>query len=112
VLQEMPPGADRDSCLRATGKLLDSLARAGAHHPDLNARNVLITWEGPEGAHAYVLDVDRIRFHLPGDPMVAQANLERLERSLNKLQSRDEIVLVDGEMDSIRRRAQGNAVAG
>jgi len=112
VLQEMPPGADRDSCLRATGKLLESLARAGAHHPDLNARNVLITWEGPEGAHAYVLDVDRIRFHVPGDPMVAQANLERLERSLNKLQSRDEIALVDGEMDSIRRRAQGNAVAG
>jgi hypothetical protein len=90
----------RDACLKAAGKLLVQLARAGAHHPDLNARNVLITWES-EGARAHVLDVDRIRFHMPGDPMVAQANLDRLKRSLQKLRERESLEVSDSEIDSL-----------
>lgn len=91
VLREMPEGPDRDSCLRASGRLLYALGRAGAHHPDLNARNVLITWEAGTGATAHVLDVDRVRFHVPGDPMVALANYARLERSLKKLRTSNEL---------------------
>lgn len=105
VLREIAPGDDRDSCLRAAGKLLTTLNRAGAHHPDLNARNVIITWEGAEGAHAHVLDVDRIRFHVPGDPMVARANIERLERSLTKLRGLGQLAMSGDEIETIRRSA-------
>ncbi|MDQ3082433.1 MAG: hypothetical protein M3R07_09505 [Gemmatimonadota bacterium] len=101
VLREIPSGANRESCLRATGKLLASLTRAGAHHPDLNARNVLVTWDAERGAIAHVLDVDRIRFHVPGDPMVAGANLQRLVRSLNKLRGLGTIALSDSEINMV-----------
>ncbi|MGK2961175.1 MAG: lipopolysaccharide kinase InaA family protein [Gemmatimonadaceae bacterium] len=103
VLGKIPRGEDRDGCLRAAGRLLSSLTRAGAHHPDLNARNILITWDDGNGARAHVLDVDRIRFHVPGDPMVAGANFERLERSLRKLRGLGAFELADPEIDAIRR---------
>ncbi len=101
VLKEMPAGEDRDSCLRAAAGLLGSLALAGAHHPDLNARNILVTWDTTDGARAHVLDVDRIRFHIPGDPMVSRANTERLQRSLRKLRELGEIVVSDREIESV-----------
>ena len=101
VLREMPDGTDRSSCLTATGRLLSAMSRAGAHHPDLNARNVLITWDGTDGAKAHILDVDRIRFHVPGDPMVGRANLARLDRSLQKLRDRDGLKFTRPDMDAI-----------
>jgi hypothetical protein len=107
ILREITDAGHRDSCLRAAGRLLASLARAGAHHPDLNARNVLITWEGAAGATAHVLDVDRIRFHVPGDPMVGQANIARLERSLQKLRHQEQIEVSDAEGDVLRASAAG-----
>ena len=101
VLREMSDPAERRSCLEATGKLLATMARAGAHHPDLNARNVLVTWEAGEGARAHVLDVDRIRFHVPQDPMVSRANIERLERSLLKLRGLNSLTISDDEVGII-----------
>lgn len=106
VLKEMSPGADRDSCLSATGTLLASMAKAGAHHPDLNARNVLITWDSHDGAKAHILDVDRIRFHVPGDPMVSRANLERLERSLSKLRERESLPISSDDVAQIRAASE------
>jgi 3-deoxy-D-manno-octulosonic acid kinase len=105
VLKEVPSGDHRAQCLQATGKLLALLSRVGAHHPDLNVRNVLITWDDADGARAHVLDVDRIRFHVPADPMVAKANFERLERSLKKVRERDGIAIADDEIESIRTAA-------
>jgi hypothetical protein len=70
--------------LDAIVKLLRSLTQAGAHHQDLNLKNVLLTaGEGP-GLDAHLLDVDRVRFSSPGSPLVAKANLDRLIRSLRK----------------------------
>jgi hypothetical protein len=70
--------------LDAIVKLLRSLTHAGAHHQDLNLKNVLLTaGEGP-GLDAHVLDVDRVRFNAPGSPLVGKANLDRLIRSLRK----------------------------
>ena len=112
VLREMTDPAERESCLRATGALLGALARAGAYHPDLNARNVLITWDAAEGAKAHVLDVDRIRFHVPGDPMVASANAERLSRSLVKLRGTGSLTISDDELKSIAVAAKGQAGEG
>ena len=70
--------------LDAIVKLLQALTHAGAHHQDLNLKNVLLTaGEGP-GLDAHVLDVDRVQFSSPGSPLVAKANLDRLIRSLRK----------------------------
>lgn len=106
VLAGMSNSEHRNSCLRATGNLVAALARAGAHHPDLNARNVLITWDSPDGARAHVLDVDRIRFHLPGDPMVRTANIARLSRSLRKLRDKSELDVTDADLDVIRTASE------
>jgi hypothetical protein len=105
VLREITDAEHRLSCLRATGSLLALLSRAGAHHPDLNARNVLITWDSTEGAKAYVLDVDRIRFHVSGDPMVSNANLSRLVRSLLKLRDMEGLAISSDDIAVIRKSA-------
>ncbi len=105
VLREVPSGEHRQECLVATGSLLALLAKAGAHHPDLNVRNILVTWEGAAGARAHVLDVDRIHFHIPSDPMVANANIARLERSLKKVREREALEIPDGEIEIIRAAA-------
>lgn len=109
VLREMDDSEHRESCLRATGTLLSKLTQSGAHHPDLNARNILITWDANDGAGAHVLDVDRIRFHVPGDPMVANANLDRLERSLKKLREREQLAVTDSDIEIIRTSASKDA---
>jgi 3-deoxy-D-manno-octulosonic acid kinase len=80
---------DRQHVWRATARLLQRLAQHGIWHPDLNAKNVLIVRataaEAPERTTlAVVLDIDRVRLVVPGDPQVAGANLERLLRSLRK----------------------------
>jgi len=102
ILARIESGEQRDACLRAARRLMTSLARAGAHHPDLNLRNVLITWDGLDGAAAHVLDVDRIRFHVPGDPMVEQANLARIERSISKWRDSRQIDVTDREISMLR----------
>lgn len=75
--------AQRRPMLDAVAQLLTRLTACGAQHPDLNLKNVLIT-SGAEGYVAHVLDVDRVHFHVPGDPLVARANLDRLTRSLRQ----------------------------
>ncbi len=82
--------AERLEAWRATARLLHRLALTGVWHPDLNAKNVLILPpEGDAGGArtlhtAVVLDIDRVRLVVPGDPQLAEANLERLLRSLRK----------------------------
>ncbi|MGH7655191.1 MAG: lipopolysaccharide kinase InaA family protein, partial [Gemmatimonadaceae bacterium] len=73
----------RGALLGAIARLLHALRRAGAHHPDLNVRNVFIT--GEFGAPvAAVLDVDRVTFGERGDARLAAMNLGRLLRSCTK----------------------------
>jgi len=70
--------SERAAAFAATAQLVAALARAGARHQDLNAKNILLTYET-----AYVLDVDRVT--LGGEPASAlSANLMRLGRSLRK----------------------------
>ena len=70
--------SERGAALLATAQLVARLARVGARHHDLNAKNVLLTLE-----MAYVLDVDRVT--LGGKPdATLDANLKRLTRSLRK----------------------------
>lgn len=60
--------------------LIQAMSRAGAVHPDLNMRNVLV-----DGATAYVLDIDTVYFLRAGDHRIDQRNRARLMRSAHKL---------------------------
>ena len=125
VTREIPGGADLASALRtvsdverrratleAAAQLVAALSREGAHHSDLNLRNILISGIGagesaqPQAqAQAFILDVDRIRFHVPGDPVVLGANIARLARSMRKLRDRGELKIDDSEIETLRARA-------
>ena len=74
--------------LAATGELLEGLADAGARHPDLNLKNVLLAPDDVGALRAWVLDVDVVVMHRPADAgaraRIAERNWARLARSLRK----------------------------
>jgi hypothetical protein len=74
----------KHSLIIATGKLLASLSIAGARHPDLNIKNILIADNEYGGLQALALDVDRVWLDVPGKQAVLAANLRRLSRSAVK----------------------------
>jgi len=91
--------------LDAIVKLLQALTHAGAHHQDLNLKNILLTaGEGP-GLDAHVLDVDRVRFSSQGSPLVAKANLDRLFRSLRKWRDLHELPYSAEDEEYLRLRS-------
>jgi hypothetical protein len=81
VLLGAPSESEKRTALEATAALLVDLARAGARHPDLNLKNVLLT---RDDTNAFVLDVDRVVFGRAGDRAIMEGNLRRLERSAHK----------------------------
>lgn len=83
MLAASDPGVRRQA-LAATARLLASLTDAGARHPDLNIKNVLLARDENGELQACVLDVDRVWFDVPGDPSITDANLHRLSRSARK----------------------------
>lgn len=98
---------NKQEALAAISELISALTHAGAHHADLNLKNIVVSREGdPENRiRAYVLDVDRVKFNVPGDPLVARANMQRLMRSLEKVRSRGEIFLEESDIRWLERRA-------
>jgi hypothetical protein len=52
-------------------------------HHDLNVKNVLLASYGG-GLTAYLLDVDRVTFGVPGSAEISRGNVERLLRSARK----------------------------
>lgn len=98
---------NKHEALAAVSELIGSLTHAGAHHADLNLKNIVLSREGDveHRVRAYVLDVDRVRFNVPGDPMVARANMDRLMRSLDKVRSRGEIFLDETDLRWLERRS-------
>jgi hypothetical protein len=88
-----------DLWLPPTAALLASLARAGARHPDLNLKNVLLAADG-----AWVLDVDVVTLgNSPDD--AARANWARLERSLLKWRRLHALPLRDDALARLRAAA-------
>lgn len=79
-----PDATAKRAMLDATAALFAALTRAGARHPDLNLKNVLLAPAPGGGFDAYVLDVDRIIFGPAADPGVTAANLRRFDRSARK----------------------------
>ena len=76
------PEIERGAAVAATGRLVGLLARAGARHHDLNAKNVLIA-----GDVAHVLDVDRVTMGVRPERAL-EHNCARLGRSLRKWRDR------------------------
>lgn len=91
------PGAVRDA-VRVVARLLARMAAAGARHPDLNVRNVLIARDENGHREAWLLDVDRVWFDTPRHPRVREANLSRFARSARKLREQEGVPVGEGEM--------------
>ena len=85
LLSSRPLAGQRSRIFSAVRKLLEQLQRHGLRHPDLNARNILLSPSGSGSWVAWLLDVDAVRFGDPASPAVATANRHRLLRSLLKL---------------------------
>lgn len=107
VLMEVDRGPKRETALEEAAALVAALSRAGAHHPDLNLKNILLTGKNSSdqnASRAHILDIDRIRFHVPGDPIVLQANINRLERSIRKWRDQRGLAIDDIEIQALRAR--------
>jgi tRNA A-37 threonylcarbamoyl transferase component Bud32 len=86
--------------LDMAASLVASLARAGARHQDLNAKNILIS-----DNLAYVLDVDRVT--LGEKPSSAlEKNLGRLARSLRKWRDERGALITESEIARIEIEAR------
>ncbi len=93
----------RHAIADAVGALLGALRDAGAHHPDLNARNVLVAPTGDE-LIAWVLDVDRVQFRRSSSDAAAR-NAGRLAHSLAQLRDEGTIDLDTAAWRQISERA-------
>ena len=100
--------------VRATGALLHALARAGVRHPDLNVKNVLLAPDGGAASGtlaAWVLDLDVAQLPdgapTPGRVNAAgEANLQRLERSLDKWRRERGLPVLEEEIVCLRALAR------
>ena len=98
ALAQDPAPASVKEAVRLVARLLARMSVAGARHPDLNVRNVLIARDENGNRDAWLLDVDRVWFDTPRHPRVREANLSRFVRSARKLREREGLPLGDGEL--------------
>ena len=105
ALAKVTDHTHRVMVLDAVVKLLKALTHAGAHHQDLNLKNILLTAGDGPGLDAHVLDVDRVGFSSPGSPLVAKANLDRLIRSLRKWRDLHELPYSAEDEEYLRLRS-------
>jgi hypothetical protein len=108
ALGEAGDEAARRRALGLAAALLRQLTAAGARHPDLNVKNILIA--GDAVPRALVLDVDRVSFERPNDPSVAEANYRRLARSLTKWRERHGLAVTQADVDWLGEAARGHDV--
>jgi hypothetical protein len=110
VTREVPDGSDlsafmqrgvaerdRAAAWRATLDLVAALNAAGARHHDLNVKNILLSRRG-DALVAWVLDVDRVVFGVPGSEVVRKGNARRLLRSAIKEREERGGVFAEGEI--------------
>lgn len=102
-----PTAAARDGIIHAIARLLRLLQGAGAHHPDLNVKNVLVSGDGGE-QRAWVLDVDRVSFGEAGDSGIGRRNAQRLVASFRKWRA---LHALEIEVAHIRALLDGAGVA-
>ena len=93
--------AERVALLDALARLLRALQNAGAFHADLNLKNVLVV-PGARAKTAYALDVDRVKFGVRGDKLIAGRNFARVMRSVVKWRDRWKLELSDAHLQHFR----------
>jgi tRNA A-37 threonylcarbamoyl transferase component Bud32 len=77
--------AGPESCLRAVARSIRALHDQGVYHGDLNLKNILVRLE-PKGVGGYIIDFDKAKLVLGSlPPELAKRNLNRLLRSVRKL---------------------------
>jgi 3-deoxy-D-manno-octulosonic acid kinase len=94
-------GALGEDLITAVAGLIASMTIAGARHPDLNIKNILVTRYDGGAVHAQVIDVDRVWFDQPGRPLVTERNIRRLTRSLQKWRRLHGLQIDDFDIQSI-----------
>ncbi len=90
-----------ENLIMAVAALVASLTIAGARHPDLNIKNILVTRYDGGAVHAQVIDVDRVWFDQPGRALVTERNLRRLTRSFHKWRRLHGLQIDDFDIQSI-----------
>jgi 3-deoxy-D-manno-octulosonic acid kinase len=98
--------ARREEALAAAEALLLAMGRAGARHPDLNLKNILIAKTSTGMVEAFLLDVDRVSIDR-SRARAAASNAARLARSARKWRNWQGIVLSDAELAALERAALG-----
>lgn len=83
-LSSRPSRLDQKGALTSIRSLFFQLRRYGVLHPDLNARNILLSRSSGYPWQAWLLDVDSVQFETPGGIRTDTANRNRLLRSLLK----------------------------
>lgn len=83
-LSSRPTIIQRKSAWAAIRALFLKLRQHGVHHPDLNARNILLSRRAKGSWQAWLLDVDAVTIGTPGTVQTDTANRNRLLRSLFK----------------------------
>ncbi len=99
---------ERFALLASVRDLIAALTRAGARHPDLNVRNVLVL-ESENTPTAAVLDVDRVIFGERGGEALRNSNVYRILISMAKEGIGFDMKL---ETDQIGAMLSGTAVIG
>jgi hypothetical protein len=105
IFKENPDEVTRRAVWDATAELVAALSAIGAHHQDLNLKNILISHES-DRTEAWVLDVDRVRIN-PPSPIVLKANLGRLIHSLEKWRTVHALPVSAQELGYLGNRARG-----
>jgi hypothetical protein len=89
-------------CWRRIGTQWTSAHRCGLDHPDLNIGNVFVQPLADGQWQAALLDLDRARIAEP-DRARATANLERFQRSLEKVRRAGRVSWSSVELDAFRQ---------
>ncbi|MEO6444214.1 MAG: lipopolysaccharide kinase InaA family protein [Gemmatimonadaceae bacterium] len=103
ALREATSAERRLPLARAVAVALGALTQAGAWHPDLNVKNILLVPDDAGELHPAVLDVDRVSFVPPGDPNLREANFQRMARSVAKWRALHGAGFTDDELEDIRQ---------
>jgi hypothetical protein len=103
----------RGAILDAVGELVRQLGAAGAHHADLNVKNIYLT-RGFGPWRAYALDVDRVQFAGASRgraERVTDANLARLTRSMRKSREQFGLDLPESAIAHLERAVRATDVS-
>ena len=96
-------------CLRAVARSVRALHREGVYHADLNLKNILVRLENGS-VTGYIIDFDKAKLFLGSLPgRLAKKNLDRLLRSVCKLDPERRYFSLDRWDDFLKYYHQANA---